>query len=657
MIGRSWVLALALVGCHRTAPDGIPPAAPDFARDAIAGDAKDTVVPLDRTAWVRTHYDEREVKIPMRDGVELYTAIYTPKQAKGPRPIMLNRTPYSVAPYGPEVRDGVGPSMELAEAGFIFVYQDVRGRWMSGGEFDDMRPHRVHERGSKSTDESTDTFDTIEWLLANVDGHNGKVGMWGISYPGFYAATGMIHHHPALVAVSPQAPIADWWFDDFHHHGALFLPHTFNFFATFGLPRPQPTSVKPTEFQYGTTDGYAFFMALGSLANAETKYMKGKVAFWTDAMAHPNYDEFWQSRNLLPALHDVAPHVLIVGGWFDAEDLYGPLAIYRTIEANEKVDNKLVMGPWRHGGWARDDGRRLGCIDFGSATSQHYREEIEAPFFRHHLDGEPEPEIAEASIFDTGAMKWHSLPSWPPAKLEPHTLWLGPGGALASKAPTAASGADAWVSDPNEPVPYTQAIAIGMIKEYMVEDQRFAARRADVLQWQTEPLAEDLTMAGPLFADVWLSTTAADGDVVVKLIDVLPDGTTMPLSPPDKVPPFACPTGEPKGVQTMGGYQMMVRSEVFRARYRDSYEHPKRMRSGVPTKIVVPLQDVLHTFRKGHRVMLQIQSTWFPLVDRNPQKWHDEIAKAPDDGFVAATHRVHRSRTHASALRFGTLAK
>ncbi len=658
---RLMIAALAIAGCRaHTVPPGIPPSAPwfgDEARDEGGDDhVKDRAVPpANRAAWVQAHYNKREVKIPMRDGVELFTAIYTPKHAGRPRPILLNRTPYSLAPYGPDMRDGVGPSQTLAEAGFVFVYQDVRGRWMSGGEFVDMRPHRGAGRGPKDTDESSDTFDTIAWLVANVPNNNGKVGMWGISYPGFYAATGMIDHHPALVAVSPQAPIADWWFDDFHHHGALFLPHTFNFFATFGRPRPEPTVKKLPEFEHGTTDGYSFFSQLGSLANADSRYLRGGIPFWTAAMAHPNYDAFWQERNLLPHLKSVAPHVLVVGGWFDAEDLYGPLTIYKTIENREKdVDNKLVMGPWRHGGWARDDGRRLGCIEFGSNTAEHYRERIEAPFFRHHLDGGPNPHLAEASVFDTGAQAWRSLPSWPPPETTQRAFFLAEGGKLSSEAPRAAAGADTWTSDPNRPVPYTQAVAIGMINEYMVEDQRFAARRPDVLTYQTEPLTEDLVVAGPIAAEVWLSTTAADADVVVKLIDVLPDGTTM-AAPTTGPLPYACPKGDKDGTLAMGGFQQMVRSEVFRARYRDSYESPKPMRAGVPTKIVVPLQDVLHTFRKGHRLMVQIQSTWFPLVDRNPQRWHDTIARAPDDGFSAATHRVHRSKRHPTLLRVGVL--
>lgn len=659
-LGLALAIVAGAVGCRvRTAPATTAPGAPSVAPDAAEPDA-DALA--DRTAWVRAHYDKREVRIPMRDGVELFTAIYTPKQPKAPLAILLNRTPYSVAPYGAEVKDGVGPSQTLAEhGGFVFVYQDVRGRWMSGGEFADMRPHidkqpDAKQPDPKQTDESTDTFDTIEWLLANVAGNNGKVGMWGISYPGFYAATGMIDHHPALVAVSPQAPIADWWFDDFHHHGAFFLPHTFNFFAVFGRPRAQPTTEKGKPFEHGTNDGYQFFLELGALANAEKRYFKGDVAFWTQAMAHPDRDAFWQARDLLPHLHRVAPHVLVVGGWFDAEDLYGPLAIYRTIETRERdVDNKLVMGPWRHGGWARDDGRRLGCLDFGSATGAHYRDEIEAPFFREHLRGEADAALPEASVFDTGANAWRELPAWPPAERSSQSFFLGPDGTLVREAPRAKPGtADAWTSDPNEPVPYTQAIDIGMVKEYMVEDQRFAARRPDVLEWQTEPLAEDLVLAGPLSAEIWLSTTAADADLVVKLVDVFPSGATMPA--PNEPLPYACPAPAKKGEPTpMAGFQLMVRSEVFRARYRDSYEHPKRMRAGVPTKIVVPLQDVLHTFAKGHRLMVQVQSSWFPLVDRNPQRWHDPIANAPDDGFVAATHRVHRSQAHASVLKVGVL--
>jgi len=651
---RVGVLVCGTLGCHRNPPRSIPPQAPAQSHDEdIAKDDDKAETDADWTTWVRENYERTEVKIPMRDGVSLMTTIYRPKHRDSAAPMLLNRTPYGVGPYGKDAfRENLGSSRELVRKGYIFVYQDVRGRWMSEGEFVDVRPQRTDDQG---TDDTTDTFDTIAWLVANVKGNNGKVGMWGVSYPGYYAAVGMIDHHPALVAVSPQAPIADWYFDDFRHHGAFFLPHAFNFYAVFGVPRPQPTSERAPSFEHGTIDGYRFFLEMGSVANADAKHFKATRKFWTEAVAHQDYDEFWKARDVLPRLRSVAPAVLVVGGWYDAEDLYGPLAIYRTIEGREKnVDNRLVMGPWRHGGWARDEGARLGCLDFGSATSQHYRAEIEAPFFDHHLDGGPAPKLAEASVFDTGARTWRDHEVWPPVSAKPRTLWLGEGGTLVDKAPTGTK-ADAWTSDPAAPVPFTQAIAIGMTGEYMVEDQRFASRRPDVLTYESAAFTVDTTVAGPIAAHVFLSSTAADADVVVKLIDVWPSGETMPLPPPDQQPSYACPrTGDGKAV-AMDGFQQMVRSEVFRARYRKGYERGVPLERGRPNEIVVPLQDVLHTFAKGHRLMIQIQSTWFPLVDRNPQSWTTNPLLAPESAFVKATHRVHRSKAHASRIELRVL--
>ncbi len=589
---------------------------------------------------IAEHYDKREVQIPMRDGVKLFTTIYTPKTADGPVPFMLKRTPYSVAPYGAdEMPESLGPSEVLARKGWIFVYQDVRGRFMSEGSFINMTPH-VSGDAAAPINESTDTYDTIAWLLEHVDGHNGRVGQWGISYPGFYAAAGMIDAHPALRAVSPQAPIADWFFDDFHHHGAFFLPHAFNFLSVFGQRRRGPTQAWPARFNHGTDDGYAFFEKLGPLSNANASYLHGEIAFWNAITEHPNYDAFWQSRNLLPHLHDVAPAVMTVGGWFDAEDLYGPLAIYRSIEAkNPNTDNTLVMGPWPHGGWARTTGRRLGRIDFGAETSTFYQEEIEARFFSHHLSDGEDPDLPEAFAFETGRNRWRRFETWPPAT-NATTLFLGEG-SLDHERPTAERAADQYVSDPARPVPYSETISTGMEKAYMTDDQRFAARRPDVLVYQSDPLEAPLTLAGPLHATLHVSTTAADADFVVKLIDVFPDDAVMP---------------DDQGVvQPVSGYQMMVRSEVFRARFRDDYAKPKPMRPGAVETVEVPLQDVLHTFEPGHRMMIQVQSTWFPIVDRNPQSWVENIFEAREADFVSATHTVWRSKAHPSSVTFGVL--
>ena len=625
-----------------------PGASPDRAPVCTAEIVQPTPPPTPAealAAYVDAHYDKREVRIPMRDGALLFTAIYTPKDAAADTryPILIKRTPYGCAPYGEDKRpNSLGPSAPFARAGYIFVYQDVRGAFMSGGEFEDMRPHRPQKLGPKDIDESSDTFDTIEWLLRETPNNNGKVGLYGISYPGFYAATGMIDAHPALRAVSPQAPIADWFFDDFHHHGAFFLPHTFNFIASFGQPRPEPKTTWNPGFVHGTPDGYQFFLDVGPLANLDRRHLKGQVKFWNDAIAHPNYDEFWKSRDLLPHLKKVAPAVLTVGGWFDAEDLYGPLHIYAAVERqNPGVENMLVMGPWGHGGWSRTEGEHLGDIHFGSKTSRHYQERIELPFFEHHLKDAAPHGLAEANLFETGANRWRGFPSWPP-RAEAQTLYFGSGETLLASAPAEAASFDEFISDPAKPVPFTQDIAIGMAREYMTEDQRFASRRPDVLVYQTPPLAADLTVAGPISAELWVTTTGSDADWIVKLIDVLPSDT------PD-------PEGTRRGVK-LGGYQMMVRSEAFRGRFRDGYAEPKPFVPGKPTRVTVPLQDVLHTFKKGHRVMVQVQSTWFPLIDRNPQRFVPNIFTAQESDFQRATHRVHRARARASKITLPVIA-
>lgn len=633
------LFVLALAGCK---PDAQPTVAPS-AESAVAAGDEESVEVNALAEYIAAHYDKQEVRIPMRDGTKLFTTIYTPKNASGPVPIMLKRTPYSVAPYGPdEMPTQMGPSETLAHKDWIFVYQDVRGRFMSEGKFLNMTPH-VSDADAKAVDESTDTYDTLAWLVDNVEGHNGRVGQWGISYPGFYAAAGMINAHPALRAVSPQAPIADWFFDDFHHHGAFFLPHAFNFLAVFGQKRRGPTTEWPPRFEHGTTDGYAFFQELGPLKNANERYLNGDIAFWNAVTEHPNYDAFWSSRNLLPHLHDVAPAVMTVGGWFDAEDLYGPLNIYASIEEkNANVSNMLVMGPWPHGGWARTSGRRLGNIDFGAETSRFYQEEIEARFFEHHLQDGPDPELPEAFMFETGRNTWRQFETWPP-RTESRALYFGPDGGLLSDAPKSRNGTDSYVSDPAHPVPFTEDIAPRMTREYMTDDQRFASRRPDVLTYQTEPLTEPMTIAGPLVAELFVSTTGRDADFVVKLIDVFPNDARMP--------------DEDGTVLPLSGYQMMVRSEVFRARFRDDYSKPKPMKPGAVETVSVPLQDVLHTFEPGHRVMIQVQSTWFPLVDVNPQSWVDNIFEADEKDFISATHTVHRGTAHASSVSFGVLSQ
>ncbi len=593
--------------------------------------------------WVRAHYTKYEYRIPMRDGVKLFTSVYLPKDASQAYPILMLRTPYSVGPYGADqYRDSLGPSELLAREGYIFVYQDVRGRFLSEGEFVNVRPHRPEKRGPQDIDESTDTYDTIEWLLKRLPNHNGRVGMWGVSYPGFYVAAGMIDAHPALKAVSPQAPIGDWFIgDDFHHNGAFFLPHAFNFLAVFGKPRPQPTTRWERPFEHGTPDGYKFFLEMGPLENANARYLHNEISFWNEVLEHGVYDEFWKARTLRPHLKNIQPAVMTVGGWFDAEDLYGALKVYEWVEKQSPgAWNVLVMGPWSHGGWRGRDGDRLGPVSFGSKTAEFFREKIEAVFFNAFLKQKGEANLPEAYVFETGANLWRRYDSWPPKGAAPRTLYLCENGTL-SFAPCATAGFDEYVSDPARPVPFINTIAVGMTADYMIQDQRFASTRPDVLVYQSEPLAEDLTLAGPVSPSLWVSTTGTDSDWIVKLIDVYPDDFPDPQPNPAEI--------------RMGGYQQLVRGEPMRGKFRNSFEKPEPFTPGRPTLVEFTMPDINHTFRRGHRLMVQIQSTWFPLVDRNPQKFVD-IYRAKAEDFQRATQRVYRGGRQASTLRVQALA-
>jgi putative CocE/NonD family hydrolase len=601
---------------------------------------------VDAAKYIRENYTKQEQLVTMRDGVRLFTAIYTPKETSKKYPILMTRTPYSVAPYGTDkYRQGLGPSHDFEKEGYIFVVQDVRGCYMSEGQYENMRPHIDDKKSKNDIDESSDTYDTIDWLLKNVPNHNGRVGLWGISYPGFYSSAGMIDAHPALKAVSPQAPVSDFYFDDFHHHGAFFLPHAFNFYSAFGPPRPEPTTKRANSIQHSTPDGYQFFLDIGPLKNVNERYFRDRIPFWNRMVEHPDYDEFWQSRNILPHLKKVAPAVMTVGGWFDAEDLYGPLQTYRAVEKqNPGIFNVLVMGPWRHGGWNRSDGERLGNIHFGAKTAHYYQQSVELPFFEHFLKDKGDKKLPEATVFETGANRWRQFDHWPPQKVAKKSLYFHADGKLSFEAPMADTDEyDEYVSDPSKPVPYTEAIDVRMTTEYMTDDQRFAMRRPDVLTYQTDVLKEDLTLAGPLLADLRVATTGTDSDWIVKLIDVFPpDAKDYAKMTPGK---------------HLGGYQMMVRSEVIRGRYRNSYERPEPFAANEATKVAVKLQDVLHTFPKGHRLMVQVQSTWFPLVDRNPQKYVPNIFLADEKDFTKATQRVFHCRKHPTRLEVGVLPK
>jgi putative CocE/NonD family hydrolase len=586
-------------------------------------------------APISERYTKQVTMIPMRDGVKLFTIVYSPKDASKSYPMLMMRTPYSIWPYDKDtISSNLGPSRLFSDEGYIFVYQDVRGCYMSEGEFVDMRPHLDHKKTNKDIDESSDTYDTCEWLVKNVANHNGRIGQYGISYPGFYCSAGMIDAHPNLKAVSPQAPIADWWYDDFHHHGALFLPHAFNFLASFGKARPEPTMRRFGGVNHGTPDGYQFFLEMGSLKHANERYYKDTIQFWNRITEHPNYDSFWKARNLLPHLKHVAPAVMTVGGWFDAEDLYGAINTYQTVEKlNPGIFNVLVMGPWRHGGWSRTgSGDRLGKVTFGAKTSDFYQKEIEFPFFQHFLNDKGTQKVPEASVFETGANHWRKFDVWPPAQREKKHLYACAGGKLAFDPPADEElASDSFVSDPAKPVPFTESVAIGMTPEYMTDDQRFASHRPDVLTYKTDVLEKDLTLVGPVLSDLRVSTDQGDADWVVKLIDVFPNNGSM------------------------GGYQMMVRSEVIRGRFRNGPDKPEPFEANKPTQVKLPLQDVLHTFQKGHRVMIQIQSTWFPLVDRNPQKYVPNIYQAEDSDFVKATHQVYRAKSQPTRFEVGVM--
>ena len=593
---------------------------------------------------VRAHYTKYEYLVPMRDGVRLFTSIYAPKDTAHTYPFLLTRTPYSVAPYGvDQYRSSLGPSDQFQKDGFIFVYQDARGRYMSEGEFQQVRPFVPGKKTSKDIDESTDTYDTIEWLLKNVANHNGRVGMVGVSQPGFHVAASIINSHPALKAASPQAPTADYYMgDDVYHNGAFMLGANFGFYSAF-VPRPgAPEPPKPAiRFDPGTADAYDFFLHLPSLAGANAQLFGGAAAYWQEIVDHTTYDDFWKKRSLWRFMDDVKCAVLNVGGWFDAEDPLGPLRVYRSVEAkNPNTVNSLVMGPWSHGGWGRGPGDRLGNLNFAIKTGEFFREQIQFPFFAKYLKDKP-ADLPEAFMFLTGMNEWRRHAAWPPAGAQPVTLRFDAGHRLSTGGVAAADGFDEYVSDPDRPVPYVGYIASGMTSDYMTEDQRFAAQRPDVVVYQGEPLDDDLIVAGPVKVHLVVSTTGTDSDFVVKLVDVYPNDYPTPAPPAGQTPPA--------NAVKMGGYQQLVRGEPFRGKYRNSFEKPEPFVPGQPAAIDYELPDVYHAFRRGHRIMVQVQSSWFPVVDRNPQKFM-EIPKATASDFQKATERIYRSRGQSSAI-------
>jgi len=596
------------------------------------------------SAYVRNNYTKIEKQIPMRDGAKLFTVIYVPKDGSKKYPIMFDRTPYSAGPYGEGLyKMTLGPSMLFANEGYIFVYQDVRGRYLSEGEFVATRPYIPNKKKKNEVDESSDSYDTIDWLVKNIPNNNGKVGTWGISAPGFYTTMTTIDAHPALKAASPQAPVTDWFMgDDRHHNGAFFLMGTFSFLSYYGAARPEPTPNHAVSFNgYGTPDAYEFYKNAGPIKNLDERYFKGKNAIWNEMMENETYNAFWQSRTPVPHLKNIKPAVMTVGGWFDQEDPYGPLKTFGGIEKNKpKAPNHLVMGPWTHGSWTRGNNDALGNIRFYSETGPFFREKLELEFFNHYLKGTANPELAKATIFETGSNQWKKYSAWPPAEAKAKNLYFHENGKLSFEAPTITGiGYDEFVSDPDKPVPYTSEIRIDRGSDYMYEDQRFAARRPDVLVYQTEVLQDDVLISGNLLADLFVSTTGTDADFVVKLIDVYPANA---------------PNDSPLKGTKMGGFQLMVRGEVMRSKFRKSFSAPEAMVPGEVTEVKFDMQDAAHCFKKGHKIMVQVQSSWFPLVDRNPQKFVN-IYKATEADFQKATHRIYFKNGQASHLKVSVI--
>ena len=598
------------------------------------------------SAWIVNNYTKKEITIPMRDGIKLFTSIYIPKDNSEKHPILMTRTPYSCAPYGENIFRPFWYSYQKKyfREGYIIVIQDVRGRWMSEGDFMNVRPFNANKKG-KEIDEASDTYDAIDWLIKNIPGNNGNVGIEGISYPGFYSTMAAASNHPALKAVSPQAPVTNWFLgDDFHHNGAFFQSDAFSFYSVFGKPRPKPTAVEPLDFDYAIHDNYKFYLQAGSVQNL-TKYFGDSIAFWKELMVHPNYDDWWKARDARNATKNLQPAMLWVGGLFDAEDCWGAWNAYKAAEQNNpgKAFNKIVEGPWYHGQWASNDGTHLGNVQFGSNTAEWYQQNIEIPFFNYFLKGKGDiSKIAEANIFISGANEWKTFSQWPPATKEDKTMYLQENGKLDWTKPAATNSFDQYTSDPAKPVPYTEDVHFNRTRTYMDDDQRFAARRPDVLVFETGNLKEDITVTGSIIADLMTSISTTDADFVVKIIDVLPDNFGF-----NDVNIYA--EEDASKNYPMGGYQMLVRAEIFRGRYRNSYEKPSAFTPGKVEEVKFELPSIAHSFKKGHRLMVQVQSSWFPLVDRNPQQFID-IYHCSEKDFIKSDIKIYHDAQNASKL-------
>jgi uncharacterized protein len=608
---------------------------------------------------IKEHYTKYEYRIPMRDGVHLFTSIYVPKDSSKTFPFLIDRTPYSVRPYGvDQYRRTLGPAPEFDKAGYIFVFQDVRGRYMSEGTFIEMRPHLDSKKSRQDVDDSSDLYDTIDWLLKNVPNNNGNAGIWGISYPGFFTSASIIDSHPALKAASPQAPMTDLFMgDDSYHGGAFMLAANFGFYSSF---KPQENPQLPPKtfvpFDFGTKDGYEFYLNAGPIGNL-SKYLEGKSELFDDQVRHDTYDDYWKARNLAPHMKNIHCAVLTVGGWFDAEDLQGPFSTFHAIDKNNPaIFNALVVGPWVHGGWARYDGEHLGRVEFAANTGEYYRSKILFPFFEQYLKANGDAKLPKAYVFETGTNVWRQYSAWPPKNADPKTLYFHTNGVLSFEPPSADSPAfDEYVSDPAKPVPFVNYIDEEVPQEYMLSDQRFASSRTDVLVYQTPVLLEDVTIAGPISPRLFVSTSGTDSDFDVKLIDVYPpDYPDSKLDTPRPEDLNKPRTDVPPPSFIMGGYQQLVRGEPFRGKFRHSFEKPEPFAPGKVEEINATFPDVNHTFRRGHRIMVQVQSSWFPLTDRNPQTFVNIPDAKPSD-FVKATERVYHTKAESSGIVVGVL--
>lgn len=605
--------------------------------------------------FVKENFDKQDVYIPMRDGQRLYTVIYSPKDHSHPYPFLMERTPYSAGPYGDTLyKRSLGPNRDLMRGLFIFVYQDVRGRYMSEGDFQEMTPHKEEKKTPHETDESSDTWDTIDWLLKNVKNNNGRVGIWGISYPGFYASASLPDAHPALKAVSPQAPVTDEFIgDDANHNGAFFLLDNFDFDNFFDIKRPEPVkNYGHTIFRADIRDAYKFFLDLGPIKNSnKPEYFNDQGKIWNEYLEHSTYDSYWKARNIRTHLKNIRPAVLVVGGWFDAEDMFGALRTYEAIEhQSPHNDNHIIMGPWTHGAWAGSGWSKFGPLDFGQNVNERYHQ-VETRFFNFYLKDSATDPLAEATVFETGTNTWKTYPVWPPAGAKPTKFFLRgskglstakPSGGKSSsqssgsQSPQSSGGYDEYISDPANPVPYIDGVHGGRDNQYIITDQRFAAARPDVLVYQSEPLTNDLTVTGRLRADIFLSSTGTDADLIVKVIDVLPGAETGIVA------------------QQPEGYQRLVRADVFRCKFRNSYERPEPLVPGKVAEVPFDMNEIAHTFKKGHRIMIQVQSSWFPLVDRNPQTFVN-IPTCGEDAFQKATIRIYHDAAHPSAVTLPVL--